>query len=313
MKKLLAYWLAVYCLLVPGWAIAAPGEFSFGFIAHPFADMQADEIQLRETIDDTDQENLAFIVVGGIKSGVEPCSDQLYERRQAIMSAAKNGVMLLVAANDWSDCRYSNERSAAVERLNRIRELFFSGEFSLGASRLPLMRQSANPRFRDYSENTRWQVGPILFATLNLPLNNNRYLSAAGRNGEFEDRQVANRDWINRLFMQARHNKLAGIVIFCDGNPLARPAAGNTQRDGFAETRQQLIMQAAKFPGKVLLVHNQPLAGANASPMAIKWNDNLGSLALASGWMRVQVRPAHARLFHIDAEETSAAAGKKQK
>jgi hypothetical protein len=237
--------------------------------------------------------------VGGIKSGIEPCSDELYAQRRTLLNQARHGLVVSVAESDWSDCRYRDGRPAALERLHRVRELFFTDDLSLGASRIPLMRQSANPKFRDYAENARWEIGGIMFATVNLPANNNRYLTAAGRNGEFEDRLVANQDWLQRIVVHAKRKQYPGIVIFCDGHPLYPPKEDSARRDGFRETRRQLASLAASYPGKILVVHNQPPEDGRQEAPAIHWKGNLGDLPVASDWVSVKVTPSHPALFAV--------------
>lgn len=299
MKRLLATCtFACLALIMQRPALAASDAFAFAFIAHPFGDALADQSDLQRALDDTDQENLAFVVVGGIKSAIEPCSDRLYEQRKSILENAQNGVMVTLAANDWSDCRYRNGRLAAQERLIRLRELFFADDLSFGASKLPIIRQSANAKFRDYAENARWEVGDIMFATINLPANNNRYLSAAGRNNEFEDRLIANRDWLQRVVMYAKRKKHRGIVIFSDGNPFAQHSQPTGQRDGFKEVRQQLSALAAKFPGRILVIHNQ-LPSTKTDTPTIRWKQNMGQLGLSSGWVGIQVHGGGKNLFTV--------------
>ncbi|MGZ3157689.1 MAG: hypothetical protein ACXU7H_01265 [Burkholderiaceae bacterium] len=286
----LAAWMSNAC--------AASNDFSFGVIAFPFKESSGEPL-LRAAIKASDADNLAFVVANGIKANLEPCSDTIYTRRRALLDSAQNGLVLSLAASDWSDCKKDSGRSAAVERLNRVRELFFVDEFTFGASKIPLMRQSVTPRFRSYGENARWEINRMMFATINLPSNNNNYLAAAGRNSEFEDRQIANREWLQRLIAYATLKKLHGLVLFCDGNPIATAADQNTKRDGFLEIRQQFINATEKFPGKILIVHNQPNA---TLPMAtsIKWRGNLGELGVTSGWIKVAVTPSsNAAMFSI--------------
>lgn len=283
-----------------GWA--QPNEFSFGVIGHALKAVP-DESALREAIADTDDDNLAFVVANGIKSSKEPCSDALYLKRKELFDSAKNGLIVSLDASDWSDCRNTQGKSAAVERLNRLRELFFADEFSFGASKLPLMRQSATAKFRSYGENARWEIGDIMFATVNLPANNNHYRTEAGRNSEFEDRTIANRDWLQRVFSSASRKKMRGIVLFCDGNPLAKPGFlqrfdPREKRDGFAEVRKQILGLVSKFPGKVLVIHSEKAANANGAN-AIEWQDNLGELAVGAGWIKVTENSAHPALFSV--------------
>lgn len=293
-KPLLACLLACAALSHGIAAQAAPMEFSFAVIDNAFPAQQADD-GLRAALSETDLRNPAFVVVNGIKSAAEPCSDALYSRRKSLLDAAVNPVVVSLAARDWTGCKFRNGRSSAFERLNRLRELFFSGELSLGADKMRLMRQSTAPKFRSYGENARWQYGGIMFATIDLPANNNHFLPYAGRNSEFEDRLIANNHWLHRVFLYASQRKSAAVVLFCDGNPFALPQAGSpaARRDGFREARQKILSLARHFPGKVLLIHGQGTAGR------IAWRGNLGTLAIAPGWSEITVDPDSGELFSV--------------
>jgi hypothetical protein len=286
-------------LLLQGGAASAGGEFHFGVIANALND-KADEAALRQTIDQSDRANLAFVVVNGIKSGEEPCSEPFYNRRKSLLDSAQNGLIVSLAASDWSDCKSASGsgKSIATERLNRVREMFFADEFSLGASKLPLTRLSSTTKFRSYAENARWEFDDVLFATVNLSANNNRFHFEAGRNNEFEDRQVANRYWLHRIFAFAQRRHYRGIVLFSDGNPLAvSNVKRDEKRDGFAEVRQQITYLSSSFSGQVLLISRQvqaKQAGANGKPTknGITWKGNVGHLGVTSGWLELVVKPA---------------------
>ena len=299
-------WTCLLALSVAGAALAHSGEFSFGVIAQ--AGQMRETAPLRQAIAAADADNLAFVVVNGVKPATEPCSDAIYEQRKNILDKSKNGLMVSLAAGDWTDCQDRQQRPAAVERLNRLRELFFEDEFSLGASRLPLIRQSASTIFRSYAENARWEIDRILFATVNLPANNNNFLPGAGRNSEFEDRQIATREWLERIFSIAQRKKMAGIVLFSDGDAFnlsnqATLFSMNRKRDGYREVRRNLSTLASRFAGKVLLIHGENAKENEEPPGAIVWQTNLGVLAAgnagSSGWFKVNVRPAAADLFQV--------------
>jgi len=267
----------------------AQNSFEFGIIGHSF-DATSDETVLRGALTESDADNLAFVVVNGIKSAREPCSDALYGARRELLQTAQNGVIVSLAASDWVNCRNKNG-TVAIERLNRVRDLFFTDEFSFGATKLPLVRQSIMPQFRAYAENTRWEFGQVLFATINIPAGNNHFLQDGGRNSEFEDRLIANKEWLQRLFKLAAQKRLTGIVLFSDANTLAQPGQRpfllHGQRDGYAETRLRINTLAAGFHGKVLLVHGENLPGESHGE--IVWRHNLGSLGVASGWRKLRV------------------------
>ncbi|MBC7489706.1 MAG: hypothetical protein H7240_06755 [Glaciimonas sp.] len=112
-----------------------------------------------------------------------------------------------------------------------------------------------SPKFHKYVENASWEMGNVMFAIFNLPSQNNHYLVEGGRNIEFEDRLIANKDWLKRIFM-ITEQKTAGIILFCDGDLLAaqRPRIFdfNARRDGFVEIRHSISTLASTFSGKVL-------------------------------------------------------------
>lgn len=278
-------------------AVAAD-RFSFGVISHPFR-QSSDEAALRSTIEETDAENLAFVVINGMKAANEPCTDQLYKQRKALLESAKNGLILSLAADDWAECRTRIGKSDAIGKLNQLRDLYFADGFSLGGSRIPVSRQSTIAKFRGFAENARWEMGEIMFATVNLPGDNNHYLPDAGRNSEFEDRLVANRDWLNRVFTFAQRGKLDAVVLFCDANPLASSETTGSRRDGFAETRKQIFALASKFSGKVLIVHGQ--GGREAVERRINWHGNIGELEATPGWVKVVVNPSAQAIFTVEA------------
>jgi hypothetical protein len=196
---------------------------------------------------------------------------------------------------------------AAIERLNRLRELLFAEPASLGAHKLPLTRLSSSPKFRSYAENAHWVVGKVLYATVNLPANNNHYLAEAGRNSEFEDRLVANRFWLNRLFALAKREEAR-----CDRAVFGRRHEGAGRADRAARLlltrgrRAGRVRGAAppgaalaqKFAGKVLLVDTAPCRRRASRPSsgAATWaRVSVGAVAV-----EVKVTPGAAALVHAE-------------
>jgi hypothetical protein len=284
---------------------AKAGSFQFGVIGHSFKS-GADEAVLKHAIAGANHANPAFVVATGVKAATEPCTDKLYASRHALLDASSAPMVVSLAGSDWSACLNSAGRSNAIDRLNRLRELFYRDSETLGAKRLPVTRLSSSAKFRSYAENAHWQVGQVLFATINLPANNNHFRPEAGRNSEYEDRLVANRAWLHRLFTLAVRQKLEGLVLFSDGDVGLEAEPGfsllqrfETRRDGFAEPRKQIKTLAAKFKGKVLLVDTQIVKEAAKEP-SIHWQGNVGHLNLAADWTEVRVAPASATLFTID-------------
>ena len=277
---------------------------------HRFAvvgnDARADsDARLKQALADSSEKSVSFVVLTGIKGENESCGDKLYLQRRDLFEHAKRPVIVSLSGSDWTGCRNSAKRTNAIERLNRLRELLYGEPESLGATKIHLTQLSASPRFRSYAENAHWKVDKVLYATINLPAANNHFLPAAGRNSEYEDRAVANRFWLNRLFSLARTDKVDAIVLFSEGDAkasleptglralLRRDPQG---RDGFMETRRQILTLSQKFKGKVLLIDSAP--HAKATP-AIEWHDNLGHLNVNHGAIEVAVRPGNKQLFML--------------
>ncbi len=295
-------------VLTAGAATKTPaGSHRFAVIGHTFAN-GGPEAQLDRALANTRKSTLAFVVATGVKGSSEPCSDELYKRRRDMLEDAKRPVVVVPAASDWGYCKNAAGRLVSIERLNRLRELLYEEPSALGTKPLMLARLSANAKFRSYAENAYWIVGDVLYATVNLPSNNNNYRSEAGRNSEYEDRTVANRFWLTRLFSQARRKQLAGVVLFSEGNVnilqeepglLARfGRSSQTPMDGYAAARRQIVMLATKYDGRVLLIDTAKVP--NGVEPAIAWRDNLGHVSVGSRVMHVDVMPGAEPMFRLD-------------
>lgn len=282
--------------------------FSFGVFAQSLqSDLGNNALKL--AIAESDADNLAFVVANGIKAAQEPCTDDVFQKRLALLQSAKNGLVVSLLASDWVTCKDQENRLIPFETINRLRELFFNGEFSFGDSKIPLTRQSLIPRFRNYAENMRWQIHDVIFATINIPINNNNYVYAAGRNSEFEDREIANHDWLQRIFLMAKLQKLDAIVLFCDGDPFLRKsqqeqeqhaASSNKNRRGFREIRHKIESLSKQYAGKVLVIHNEQQNGKASDTNAIAWHHNIGTLHVSAPWRKISVHPDSDKLFTVD-------------
>ncbi|MCM1513140.1 MAG: hypothetical protein NC112_08570 [Oxalobacter formigenes] len=295
MKKSLLLFLAaaVFASALRAELPAGTARFSFAVLDQP---AQSKHINLRENIEQLHAQPFAFAVVNGIRTTDETCSDTLYQDKAALLETAGKPLFLSLAGSDWIGCQNREGKDIRIERLLRLREILFENDTSFGKTAMPLARQSHNPQYAEYPENTCWLYGPVLFATLNLPAENNHYLNAAGRNNEFEERLIANRYWLKRLFILAGRSHLEGMVLFTDGNPFKAPPSEDTAfHDGFRETRQLLAKLAGSFAGKILLIHSDTPQTGNT----IRWENNLGITAAGPAWLKITVIPGSQELFAI--------------
>ena len=291
MKKWILFVLLTFGVISTCFASKNGQAGSFYFIA---MDQPAsnNHVQLKKELSRLKNTNPEFIVLNGIKSNAESCGDDLYTERKELLNDVNRPVSVSLAGGDWVYCKNSRGNPVSVERLRRLREILFDSGHSLGNQPINLTRQSLSNRFSAYSENFYWSHGPVLFATLHLPANNNNYLAAAGRNNEFEDRTIANKNWLDLVFRQATREHAKAIVLFTDGNPYNVKTAS---RDGFSEIRQKLNTLLSHYSGRVLIIHGQ----SGPIPKDIVWKGKLGLAGVGSIWTRFNVTPNSGAIFRI--------------
>jgi len=178
-----------------------PGGFAFGVMGDtPYS--LAQEPRFVAMIAHMDREPLAFSIhVGDIKAGGHsPCTDALYERRLAQFDAAKHPVVYTPGDNEWTDCREpSSGAMDPLERLARLREVFFRGRTHLGAGTLDTEGEGApGPGCGEYPENRLWEFDGVRFATINVPGPDNNEGHDAASDAEARCRNAANHAWIER-------------------------------------------------------------------------------------------------------------------
>ena len=244
-------------------------RFSFAVIGDALGASPGSEATAQKMIDAIGRDpRIAFVVYdGNLKSASESCNDALYERRQALLDASRPALIFVPGQQDWVTCASAGHGDYdPAERLDLLRQTIFSDSSSLGQNPLPLTRESEVPRFHPYRENVRWQVGDTVFIALNLPDGNNHYLNAGGRNGEFEDRVIANGFWLEHAGEYAKRHKARAVVVFVQGNPWAMVGRERRERfgwlrfrhrprDGYVEFRHSLAKLARTFGGPVLIFH----------------------------------------------------------
>ncbi|CAB3803210.1 hypothetical protein LMG28614_05764 [Paraburkholderia ultramafica] len=249
-------------------ASAAAPRFTFAVIANTMHS-SADEATTQRLIEAISREReVSFIVYNGnLKGPKEACRDTLYERRQALLETSRPPLFFIPGQHDWADCGTAEAGGFdPVERLDLLRQTLFADATSMGQNPIALTRESEVSRFRPFRENVRWQAGDIVFVGLNAPSPNNHYLTAGGRNGEFEDRVVANAFWLEHAGEYAKRRDARAVVVFIQGDPdperYERPDrfawlrfAHSPRRDGFLEFKRSLVKLAQIFHGPVLVIH----------------------------------------------------------
>ena len=241
--------LAAMTLLV---AAAAHAEsWSFAVIGDtPYSDRERRELPaLLEEIAD---EHPAFIVhVGDFKKSNARCSDEIFLDRQALFNSSRLPFFYVPGDNEWTDCkRVIAGHYDQLERLDKLRQLFFAEPRSLGQTTIAVEQQSDA-----FPEHRRWRLGPLLLVTLNVPGPNNNFGLGSQASAEFRSRNPAVIDWLRQGFAAARREQSAAIVIAMQGNPGFKHFAAGLGHSGYRKLLETLRSETLSFPGQVLLVH----------------------------------------------------------
>jgi hypothetical protein len=254
---------AIFMLL---WSMPAFAE-TFRFVAlgdMPYGDKTKALPRFRALIDLVNARKPAFTIhVGDIKSGSEPCSDAVLQEQLDFMNMFEAALVYTPGDNEWTDCH----RKAAggfdpLERLQRLREMFFIGPQSLGKSPMAIERQSETmPEHKVFVENARFSRAQVHFATLHVVGSNNGLEPRDRRaSNEFFDRDAANLAWLSETFAKAGRENAMAMVIAMQAD-MFEFDFGHFGKDahltysGFINIAERLLEEARAFARPVLLIY----------------------------------------------------------
>ncbi len=231
------------------WIASCGGVAAGGFTFGAFGDTPYtwfEEAHFPALVAEMNREDLAFVVhVGDFRGGGSPCSDELFLQRKRWFDTIRHPFIFVPGDNEWKDC--GSPRTGGydpLERLGKLRELFFQGELSLGQRRIRLERQPGG-----YPEHARWRHEGVLFVSLNVPGHDNNALHMPE---EFRSRSAAVDQWLEQSFAMARRDRLRAVVVLMQANPWF----GGTWADiGFRDLLRRFSAESRAFDGEVLLVH----------------------------------------------------------
>ena len=245
MNRLVAalFLLTVGLVHAETWRFAAIGDV-------PYSRHERNEMP--RMLENIAAEHPEFIVhAGDIKQSSDECTDELFIDRHQLFNSSSVPFIYTPGDNEWTDCRrLSAGHYDELERLNKLRELFFSEPRSLGRRTIPVEQQSV-----DTPENLRWQLGPVLFLSLNVPGPNNNFGMGQKPSAEFLARNPILIEWLKQGFAVARREHSAGIVIVMQGNPGFKHFTAGLGHSGYRELLETLLGETLSFPGQVLLIH----------------------------------------------------------
>lgn len=254
-----------------------------------------------------DAEKLAFVVHDGdFKNGRSLCDDATFYQRRNMFDASAHPFIFIPGDNEWTDChRANNGAYDPLERLDKLRELFFVGDYSLGQRTLQLIRQSADPRYAKFRENVIWNYGDVTFAGLNIPGSNNNLGRTSAMDAEYRERNAANLAWLRQVFSAAKQRDSLGVMIIIQANPGFELAAADPQRTGYNDFIKALEQETLAYAKPVVLVHgdshyfriDKPLLDGRTQQRIAHFTRAETFGELDTGWLRVEVDPKDPNLF----------------
>ena len=274
---------------------------------------------LPELMAEMDSEDLAFVIHDGdIKSGGSACSDEAFLDILGVFKASRHPLIYVPGDNEWTDChRRSNGSYEPVERLAKLRTLFFPDDKTLGQRQFELTRQSRDSAFAAYRENVRWEAAGVVFVGLNLPGSDNNYdgtQRGSGPSKEFLQRSPVIGLWLTQAFARARAIQAVGLMVVIQANPGFEVAAAGKAHPGYKDFLNQLRKETLAFAGQVVLVHgdshqqqiNQPLRDPATQEVIANFTrvETYGSPWM--GWIKTTVDASDPKVFRFEARSFQA-------
>ena len=284
--------------------------FGFALIGDtPYNEAEADELD--RMIDQMNGEDLAFVIhVGDITGGEGPCTDEWLAARKRQFEKFRHPFVIVPGDNEWVDCHRSG--FDPLERLRKFRELFESGDTSLANRSLKLERQSG--RYGEYREHLRWIAADVLFVGVNVQGSNNNLGRTPAMDAEHRARMAAVLAWLEDSVRLAEQRRLAGILIFAQGDPDFEGKMRRKGSTGFADFRNALRDLALKFRKPILFVngdtHLYKLDQPIADPASGRPLENFTRVVVFGSpqtrWVRAGIDPSSPQLFQVSPAPQSA-------
>ena len=244
------YFLGIALIVLP--VMARAQELSFRFLATgdlPYS--QAQDVKYRRLLKQSEGEDFAFLMhVGDFKAQSVPCSDDEFEKIRDLFRAYPKPVVYTPGDNEWTDCH--GVGADQVERLNKVRDLFFKNPRTLRLDMLHTVHQSRNPKFSTYVENFRFSKSGVLFVVAHVVgSGNNLRRDDPAALKEFNSRNAANVAFLQESFAEAVAKDAPGVAVVIHGNPDFENGSG----DGFKEFLAVMREFLAEYRKPVVCIH----------------------------------------------------------
>ncbi|HEV7862292.1 MAG TPA: hypothetical protein VGR20_06305 [Acidimicrobiia bacterium] len=206
---------------------------------------------------------------GDIQKQGAPCTDSRLQYVRGVFDGFAAPFVYTPGDNEWKNC------PSASSRLSAVRRTFFSGNQTLGRTKMSVSRQSGTP------ENARWSRSGVWFATLNVPGPN-------GAGGPI----AADVAWLNGTFDAAEAAGARGVMFISQDNPFSNGSPAALLSALKARTKQ--------FGKPVVFVHGDTHTHRIDKPWSDVKNFTRVETFAAGGsrrWVKATVNPASAAVF----------------
>ena len=223
-------------------------RFSFITLGDTAYNLPRDYPIYRELIKRINSAKPAFTIHVGDTWGALDCTEEEHRKVLGFFAEYKHPVIYTPGDNEWVDC-VKPEHLDAVQRylsgkptpadlgvlqsgtnleggfarrlyadgltsLDRIRDVFFATDQSLGRKSIKLTRQADVSKHKAMVENAYWERSGVSFATVHVPGSaNNFFINDTARALEAIERNRANVEWVRHLFEQAEKADAKAVVI----------------------------------------------------------------------------------------------------
>lgn len=238
---------------------ADDGAFTFAAMGClPYERVENVAEQTARLTEEINRRGPAFTVhLGDVLGGIEAPTDAKLLAVKEWFGRLDGPLIYTPGDNEWTDAHRPLSGSMdPLERLGRIRELFFEKEESLGGQPLELITQRRMPEFAEFVENARWTRGGVQFATVHVVGSaNNMQPGVPGAMVEWARRDAANIAWLREVFAEATREGAAGVALFMQAQMLAHSFGRSGISPGFGDFLAALERETRGFGKPVLLVH----------------------------------------------------------
>ena len=220
---------------------------------------------LPQLVQDINAARVDFTIMVGDLGAAAACEDNTYANVATTFDTFEAPLVYVPGDNEWTDCHGNG--LDPLERLARLRQVFFATPESFGMRTITLTAQSP-----ERPEDIRWQHGAVMFVGLNVPGSNNGHIQDVttpepdGRRpdqlqaaeAEFQARDAAVRDWLHGSVDAAVEAGAEGLVVAIQADPGFEVAAGDRTLqavDGFNSFLAALKQEAVRFAKPVVVLH----------------------------------------------------------